>query len=150
LEREVGTKGGTPRVDFLFWRKEGDFRGKNPGMLLVEVKCLKGGKAASEEISRIGKDIKRLQTIQTSDLEGSEDFQACGKLVRFLLIAAQKKAFSDVKKIKAKKHPAVVEMIKEGWRSPGDDVYYASANTYLRQDLGWHVYAFGKKAWPKM
>jgi hypothetical protein len=150
LARDPGAKGGPREADFVFWRKAGDFHGKAPGLLLVEVKCIRGGKSASGELSRIEKDIKRLQTIRVSDLEGSEDFIACGSMAKFLLIAAQRKAFSDVRKIKTKNHAKIAGMIRKAWRLPGKDVYYAIGNTYLKPELDWYVYAFGKRSWPKM
>lgn len=141
-----GGRGAPSTVDFVISRKVGE-AGSRAGMLFVEVKYLRGDHP-SQDLEQLRKDIAKLRGLEANDFQQSQRIVQCGPPARFLLIFAQEAGLDAVGACASRRNGAIARLITKARTGNHRNIYRASMQTYLRENLEWVVMAIGEQRWP--
>lgn len=139
-------RGAPSTIDFVIYR-DSAHADTLPGLAFVEVKYLRGTNP-SQDLHELRKDIDKLRTVQPESLASSNQFLACGRPLRFLLIFAQEAGLNAVKNCKTRMHRDVAAMVEQARTGDHKNIYRASMETYLKTSLEWVVIAIAEQGWP--
>lgn len=151
-QKIVSTKGpGAPStVDFVIYRPPGNLSSR-AGIALVEVKYLRGD-SPSQDASYLWQDVEKLRGLKVGELADSKTLAPCGLPAKFLLVVGQNSGLAATTKINPRLDGSrkAVEMLREATADvPPDSIYWAEANTYLKESLRWRAMAIASRRWPK-
>ena len=141
-------KDGAPStVDFVFYEKS---RGGSPdsrGLIMMEVKYLRG-ENTTQELRGLQDDFTKLRIVARDDLRNATLLSACGPPDKWQIIVAQREAYDKLSKSKSRQFSGVVEMLAATTSRPSRLVYRSVIETKLKSEFHWHVIAIGEERWP--
>lgn len=140
-------RGAPSTVDFVIHR-DSSHADTKPGIAIIEVKYLRGSNP-SQDLRELRKDIDKLRAIEVTSLASSDQFVACGRPVRFLLIFAQEAGLDAIKGCGTRMHRDIAAMVEEAREGDHRNIYRASMGTYLKTSLEWVVLAIAEQRWPR-
>lgn len=141
-----GGRGAPSSVDFVISRKAGE-AGSRAGLIFIEVKYLRGDNP-SQDLEQLRKDIRKLRGLESTALQHNQRIIQCGSPARFLLICAQEAGLDAIGSCRSQTNGAIANLITKARTGNHRNIYRASMQTYLRENLEWVVIAVGERRWP--
>jgi hypothetical protein len=140
--------GAPSTLDFVFYEKADNRSPDRRGLILMEVKYLRG-ENTTNELRGLQEDFTKLRAVTRDGLRNARSLAACGTPSKWQIIVAQREAYEKLSKSKSNKFPRVTEMLATALAdNPPRLVYRSVIETKLKSQFHWHVIAIGEERWP--
>jgi len=147
--RNLEPKDGAPRtLDFVFYKKPYGESRDYRGLIMMEVKYLRG-ENTTQELEGLQDDFTKLRNVAPGDLRHATSFLTCGAPDKWQVIVAQREAYDKLSRARTKRFPDVVDMLATAVSAKTPRLIYRSViETKLKSGFHWHVIAIGEERWP--